>query len=99
MKTLKISLIAMTIISAALLQAFTHKTGEAKKKKIPFVPPGCVFRTVMGEESSAKFAIYKTPEKVQHAVDRGLTWMATAQNSNGGWGAGSHASQNVMDPH
>jgi hypothetical protein len=31
----------------------------------------------------------------QHAVD----WLLEAQSPNGGWGAGSHAFQNVTDPH
>ncbi len=29
----------------------------------------------------------------------GLRWMAQAQNQDGGWGAGSHYNQQVMDPH
>jgi len=71
-----------------------------KKKPAPFVPTkGCVFRTVMGEESSALSSIYKTPEKVQLSIDRGLSWISTAQNQNGGWGAGSHSRQDIIDPH
>jgi hypothetical protein len=61
--------------------------------------PGCVFRTVMGEESSVDFAKYNTPEKVAASIDRGLAWVAKAQSNNGGWGAGTHANQHEMDPH
>jgi len=73
---------------------------DSKRKARPFVPPkGCVFRTVMGEESSELNSVYKTPEKVQLSIDRGLSWIVRAQNKNGGWGAGSHSRQDIIDPH
>jgi hypothetical protein len=82
------------------LFAFTFRRGETKKKKIPFVPPkGCVFRTLIGEESSSNYAVYKTPEKVQHAIEGGLSWIIEAQHENGGWGSGTHARQDILDPH
>jgi hypothetical protein len=100
MKTLKYSFIAFLMVSAILLLAFTtRRIEEPVKKKIPFVPPGCVFRTVMGEESSDSFSKYKTPEHVMRSLDRGLTWIATAQNNKGGWGSGSHSRQDILDPH
>lgn len=93
----------MTLIavSAILLFGFTlSKTGTHRKKTALFVPPkGCVFRTVMGEESSEADLIYNTPERVQVSVDRGLSWIARAQNEDGGWGAGSHSRQDIVDPH
>jgi hypothetical protein len=95
----KVKVITLTVIATVLLLAFSTIHVEEKKKK-PFVAPkGCVFRTLMGEESSAGHFYYKTPEKVQFAIDRGLSWIARAQNKNGGWGAGSHARQNITDPH
>lgn len=101
MKTWKMSLIGIVIVSAMILTAFSFRRMHLPvKKKIPFVPPkGCVFRTVMGEESSDSSFIYKTPETVVRAVDRGLDWIVRAQNKNGGWGAGSHSRQDIMDPH
>lgn len=67
---------------------------------MPFVPPkGCVFRTIMGEESSANHFVYKTPEQVQKAVDQGLDWIMEAQQSDGGWGAGMHRRQDITNPH
>ena len=101
MKSWKFSVLTLIAVSGILLFGFTFRhTKTAKKKAAPFVPPkGCVFRTVMGEESSAFNSSYKTPEKVQLSVDRGLSWIAAAQNKNGGWGAGSHSRQNVIDPH
>jgi hypothetical protein len=97
MKTWKVKFITFIVISAALLLAFSLRRMDSRKK--PFVPPkGCVFRTVMGEESSDSSFIYKTPEKVARAVDHGLDWISRAQHKNGGWGAGSHNRQNVLDP-
>ena len=91
----------MVAVSAILLFGFSfRKFGDTKKKTKAFVPPkGCVFRTVMGEESSTLNSVYKTPETVQLSVDRGLSWMIQAQNENGGWGAGSHSRQDIIDPH
>jgi hypothetical protein len=101
MKTWKFSILTLMAVGIILLFGFTiRKFDDAKKKRVAFVPPkGCVFRTVMGEESSSQSAQYKTPEAVQLSVDRGLTWIVGAQNQNGGWGAGSHNRQDITDPH
>ena len=77
-----------------IIWVFSPKIREPEKKTKAFVPPkGCVFRTVMGEESPHLSSLYKTPEKVQLSVDRGLAWIVSAQNQNGGWGAGSQAAK------
>jgi hypothetical protein len=101
MKTWRTPLMAMAVIATiALLLSFTFRRAETPKKRIPFVPPkGCVFRTIMGEESSDRHALYKTPEKVKLAVDHGLSWIIEAQQDNGGWGAGSHQRQDIRNPH
>ncbi|MEX1240246.1 MAG: hypothetical protein WEB30_11030 [Cyclobacteriaceae bacterium] len=102
MKTWKMSTTVLLVMtSIAILFAFTfRRAGTAKKKTIPFVPPkGCVFRTIMGEESSENYFVHKTPEKVQRSIDQGLSWIIEAQHSNGGWGAGSHSRQDIRDPH
>jgi hypothetical protein len=101
MKKWKFSLLTLVAVCVVLLFGFTFKKAEVnKKKQKAFIPPkGCVFRTVMGEESSALNSVYKTPENVQHSLDRGLTWIVRAQHQNGGWGAGSHSRQDVVDPH
>jgi hypothetical protein len=102
MKPWKIIAVLMFIVSTVMLLSFTFRRADTRisKKKIGFVPPkGCVFMTVMGEESSDSSFIYKTPEKVLTSMSRGLVWMVEAQNENGGWGAGSHSRQDVKDPH
>ena len=101
MKTWKMSvMMALLATSIAILFAFNFRRADTLKKKDPFVPPkGCVFRTIMGEESSANHFFHKTPENVQRAVDQGMSWIIQAQHENGGWGAGTHQLQQIRDPH
>jgi hypothetical protein len=99
MKTWKV-LSVILFTSVVLLFAFSFRKFDPNRTKKVFVPPkGCVFRTIMGEESSDSNFIYKTPELVQKSIDKGLSWIALAQNKNGGWGAGSHSRQDITDPH
>ncbi len=92
----------MVVLAAAagtaLLLAFSAGQKNQQKALRPY-PRGCVFRTVMGEESADSMFVFKTNERVLASIDRGLQWMLRAQNKNGGWGAGSHYRQDVMDPH
>ncbi len=60
---------------------------------------GCTFKTLFGEESSDGFHIYKSPESVEKALQNGLDYLATAQQNDKGWGAGSHSYQHIMDAH
>src|SRR6187401_2624537 len=98
MKTWKLFASAGMFTCCAMLLAFTTRESHVKKPLRPY-PKGCVFRTVMGEESSDSMFIFKTPERVNASIDRALTWIVRAQSNNGGWGAGSHARQDIMDPH
>lgn len=80
-----------------------NETPEAKK--LASLPDGkeeekpCVFMTVMGEQPSDGFAKVKRDAKIDDKIVQGELWLIKAQNKDGGWGAGSHARQNVMDPH
>ncbi len=62
----------------------------------------CVMKTILGLDTTQEgrlISTFKTPEKVDVSVKRGLEWMGKAQGNDGGWGAGSHYNQNVKDPH
>jgi hypothetical protein len=90
------------LVAAGLISAFTavpdgqFETGGG----VPLCAPrGCVFLTLFGEESSANFSVFKTPEQVRFSVNRGLAWLQSAQQNDGGWGAGSHHRQDIIDPH
>ena len=99
MKTWKVPLITLAAVSIILLFGFTFRSLEKPTKKyVPFVPKGCVFRTVFGEESSDSSFRFKTPQRVEASLSRGLDWIVRTQNQYGGWGAGRHARQEVMDP-
>lgn len=60
---------------------------------------GCVFKTVMGEDSMDNQMELPIPEQVAKAMERGLIWIRKAQHPDGGWGAGYHHLQNELDPH
>lgn len=98
MKTWKFLAITGSVAGAALLFSFSSNEKSQKKSLRPY-PKGCVFRTVMGEESSDSMFVFKTDQRLKTSIDHGLQWMVAAQNTNGGWGAGSHHRQDIIDPH
>jgi hypothetical protein len=101
MKMKKAMLLFAGITTIVLLFGFTvlHMDKAKPRKSARLHSKGCVFQTVFGEQSSAYGEFYKIPEKVLASMNRGLSWMAAAQNENGGWGAGSHSRQDLRDPH
>jgi rhamnogalacturonyl hydrolase YesR len=100
MKNFKVIVLTLLSVASLLVFGFSYKKYAQPDHYIKETPvKGCVFRTVMGEESSLDFDRYKTPEKILESVRDGLTWIETAQNQNGGWGAGSHSRQDIIDPH
>ncbi|MEO1051948.1 MAG: hypothetical protein AAFX87_15055 [Bacteroidota bacterium] len=103
MNTLKILSISAAAFCSLLCinMAFVSSSSELEEAPITVckTPKGCVFRTMFGEESSDSAFVFTTPTNVGNAVDNGLKWMAKAQQENGGWGAGSHHRQNVLNPH
>lgn len=80
-------------------QIYTIPGPTAPHIDTPKAEKGCVFKTVFGEEPSDSDFVYKTPQNVAKAQTEALAWLAKAQNNDGGWGAGSHSSQGIMDPH
>jgi hypothetical protein len=98
MKTWKAFTIALLAVSTVALVAFTDSKKSRHRTTYKSIPKGCVFRTVMGEESSDSLNVFSF-EKADAAVSNGLDWIVKAQGANGGWGAGSHNRQDIMDPH
>lgn len=72
---------------------------QAKLVSLETQPKGCVFKTIFKEESAEGYLQYKTPQNIQAAIEKGLKWTATAQQKNGGWGAGLGSMQHIRDPH
>ncbi len=62
-------------------------------------PPKCVFMTVYEGVGLDSSFVLRTPENVLLAEQRGLQWLVKAQAQDGGYGAGSHSRQDIMDPH
>jgi hypothetical protein len=97
---------ASALAVAGLLATTTmHKAEDGRSVKCcsnPDMNHVCVMKTILGLDTTQEgklISTFKTPEKVEASVKRGLEWMDKAQANDGGWGAGSHYNQNVRDPH
>lgn len=103
MKTLKkyhfIAWAGLFAVACSALLSFTDPKAVHEHGTKSCAIKGCVFLTLMGEESSDSSFVYKTPERVLFNTQAGLDWIVRAQSNNGGWGAGSHARQEITDPH
>lgn len=100
---MKKSILFCTIPLSILVAApfvFNNK-GQSEEVAVRNLDPikGCVFMTVMGEQSSQDFNIYKSNQNIVMSINDGLAWLSDAQLPNGGYGAGTHARQDIMDPH
>ncbi|MEQ8425497.1 MAG: hypothetical protein RIA63_12355, partial [Cyclobacteriaceae bacterium] len=91
--------IGIFALICASLFSFTTNPEKHVHVKSGCAPKGCVFLTLMGEESSDSSFVYKTPERILFNTQAGLDWIVRAQSNNGGWGAGSHSRQEITDPH
>ena len=93
------ALLGLVTVGAIAMASLAFRSHAVNKKYLRPIPKGCVFLTLMGEEKSDSFYIYKSPEAVVKSLGSGLQWLSGAQQSNGGWGAGSHNRQDIRDPH
>lgn len=88
---------------AALLIAFRPPAPVAHRAHCtvpqPEPPKGCVFKTVYEGEGLDSAFVLATPAQVLQAEQRALQWLVGAQAPDGGYGAGSHARQDITDPH
>jgi len=98
---------ASALVVAGLLATTTIKNDNSEKKMVkccnnPNLNHVCIMKTIFGLDNSEEgklISTFKTPALVEAAVKKGLVWMDKAQGDDGGWGAGSHYNQGVMDPH
>ena len=63
----------------------------------------CIMKTILGLDTTQEgklISTFKTPEKVDMSVKKGLDWIGKAQANDGGWGAGPAAPSGLSDrPH
>lgn len=59
---------------------------------------GCVFRTLAGFDKFDESKVNFDNKLLNNSITKGLGWIVNAQHKDGGWGAGSHYHQDVMDP-
>ena len=101
--------VLLTLSSAfvAGLVVFSVPQNERKKTvarccNSPVANHVCVMKTILGIDTSQEgkwISTFKTPEKVELSIKHGLDWINKAQANDGGWGAGTHTRQDIMDPH
>lgn len=96
-KTLIAGLAACLLLSLTPGFRFSNKNPLDHRHVKMCGTKGCTFKTVFGEESSEGHSQFKNTEKVKHSVNTGLAYLASVQQENGGWGAGSHHFQQMRD--
>lgn len=104
----KSALLSVSALAVAGLLATTTIKHEKKDKREvkccnnPDLNHVCVMKTILGidtSEAGKLISTFKTPEIVEASLKKGLLWIDKAQGNDGGWGAGSHYNQGIMDPH
>lgn len=92
---LAISFALMPLVSSHLVQ---NELDPFAKITVCETPRGCVFKTVFEDQFSFLENNEQRQKGTEASIDSGVEWLVRAQNDNGGWGAGSHYQQNVLDP-
>ncbi len=71
----------------------------AQQERVEDEEQPCVFMSLMGEQSIEGAATAKTNKKFIETISKGELWLIQAQNTDGGWGAGSGNNQSERNPH
>ena len=103
-KPIAVLTISFLFAMLAVLMAFTSlnkikKTTKATISCIKPVEKACVFRTFIGVEKFDTSKVHVDSRLIEASIKSGMNWLVTAQQNNGGWGAGSHNRQDIKDPH
>jgi hypothetical protein len=99
MKTKILLFLFPLLFVGAYFSVFNSEEDISETQRLLNPIDGCVFMTLMGEQSSKDFKVYMTDDNLTLSVRDGLAWLAKAQLPEGGYGAGSHNAQHVRDPH
>ena len=78
--------------------SFSLKTAPVVHSCVKHTESGCVFLTLAGFETFDTAGMVINTTLIDAALQRGVAWLLTAQQDDGGWGAGSHTRQNIKDP-
>ena len=101
-------LLSLSALAVVGLLATTNIKKDKPEKKVvkccnnPSLNHVCIMKTIIGTDTSQEgklISSFKTPEKVEASIKKGLDWIGKAQAPDGGWGAGTHARQDIQDPH
>lgn len=101
MKLFSISLTALML--ALLMGCVTVLLESAKNSKPPITDStggSSGADSTSGDPTTVGVAHIVAPkEDLAPFIDNAINWLAKAQHDSGGWGAGSHSSQQIRDPH
>ena len=102
------TMLSVSALGAALLltAASVNYNKSADEKIVRCATPEankpCIMKTIFGLENTEPeiSATVVTPNSIVEAsLKKGLEWIKEAQGNDGGWGAGTHARQDIKDPH
>ena len=87
-------------VDATLLLNCTGKAAEtAAEEKYDGDEEEQTADETAAKDDGAKAPAAVTPGRIPEFVTKGVAWLIAAQHNDGGWGGGSHAHQDVKDPH
>jgi hypothetical protein len=98
-------LLTTSVVSSVLIFSFREREGNNKSfqgKAVCCPQPSqasCVIRTILNLEPFDTAGMLKNAALINGAIQQGLEWLYRAQAPDGGWGAGSHYHQEILDPH
>ncbi|NHN27156.1 hypothetical protein FIA58_015850 [Flavobacterium jejuense] len=94
-----VALTSLAWLSNRVLEGKNSTEKESFLAVNPTEEKPCVFMSVMGEQSVEGYSNYKIENTYSEKITAGENWIISAQNKDGGWGAGSHNNQREMNPH